>query len=1047
MAKKWIWIFSLFFLIVSNSYAQTSGGGPNQHSPTLSVTDGVTTCYPYQISVGSVTSCANGVATIATGGGGGVGVGTINTGSQFQVGYYATAGTTLSGSSILSVNSSNVGIGSINPQQKLDVNGSIILSNSSGGTITTLQSIAGAQSKDLTITTGVSGTQTGNIGIGPQSGASVNGDINIIGQGTSGQTKGSDITITAGNGSAHKGIISITAPGNVGIGTIFPIQALDVIGTTRMTSFLMPTGASSGYVLTSNSVGLGTWAPSTGVSGSGTVGSGTINQEAVYTGSTTTGSGIITDNGTNIGIGTSSNTQAKLDVNGDISIRNNLSSVTAGQFKGVGAVWYPAWPGSGIEPGISSKKAPYDNSFSSTSNGATGAMGLWSCNDHTQYDIYFSGVTQVPLSGAIYTNGSFNYHIKSSYITSGTSGSYVGVSIATAAGDLSAASGTLTLSSGTGDATLTYTSWDFNGCNGSISLLGGLTQIGDESNPQYNSPALQGIEIVLDGNPANRMRPTTPGSGIDSAVAVADFNISPQSSGASIGFIGVDATGAIFDRVAMDWTLVKSNAMYAVDPGYGLWVGNSGSTNMKGFVISSPGVAGISGDTGNTPFYVGDSVHQKSRFGFWQKFIATPDDVVYQFNGITGLSVLPSAFGSQYTISGDRCDVRDTSGISGGAGNIIMVCQGGAPSASGTLVRLDTAGPAGVSYVSTGDATIAYTSVTKLRAWNDTLLIDQLNNRVGVGTSAPTQLLDVVGTVNALTFNKMIITAPSSSSTLTVANGKTLTVNNTLTLAGTDSTTMTFPSTTATIARTDAANTFTGHQTIEGVTSTGATGTGNLVFGTSPTLVTPALGTPASGVATNLTGTAASLTSGITNALASATTTVNVSSATAPSSGQVLTATSSTAATWQPASGGASGWTLGASNVGISTTNNVGIGTNLTTMAALTVMSGNVGIGTWIPSAPLDIVGSGNAYFGGNVGIGSLAPNASLDLGTSGTIVSHRTTGLGFSDHNATNQACNTTCGSSACVIGLDIGTVGVVNSGFVACTDASADDCLCAGP
>ena len=40
------------------------------------------------------------------------------------------------------------------------------------------------------------------------------------------------------------------------------------------------------------------------------------------------------------------------------------------------------------------------------------------------------------------------------------------------------------------------------------------------------------------------------------------------------------------------------------------------------------------------------------------------------------------------------------------------------------------------------------------------------------------------------------------------------------------------------------------------------TGSGALVFGTSPTFVTPALGTPASGVATNLTGTAAGLTAG-----------------------------------------------------------------------------------------------------------------------------------------------------------------------------------------
>jgi hypothetical protein len=37
---------------------------------------------------------------------------------------------------------------------------------------------------------------------------------------------------------------------------------------------------------------------------------------------------------------------------------------------------------------------------------------------------------------------------------------------------------------------------------------------------------------------------------------------------------------------------------------------------------------------------------------------------------------------------------------------------------------------------------------------------------------------------------------------------------------------------------------------------TDETGTGALVFATSPTLVTPALGTPASGVVTNLTGTA-----------------------------------------------------------------------------------------------------------------------------------------------------------------------------------------------
>lgn len=66
---------------------------------------------------------------------------------------------------------------------------------------------------------------------------------------------------------------------------------------------------------------------------------------------------------------------------------------------------------------------------------------------------------------------------------------------------------------------------------------------------------------------------------------------------------------------------------------------------------------------------------------------------------------------------------------------------------------------------------------------------------------------------------------PSSTTTgsIVIASGKTFTVNNTLTLAGTDSTTMTFPTTSATVARTDAANTFTGIQTLSSapVLSTG----------------------------------------------------------------------------------------------------------------------------------------------------------------------------------------------------------------------------------
>ena len=83
-------------------------------------------------------------------------------------------------------------------------------------------------------------------------------------------------------------------------------------------------------------------------------------------------------------------------------------------------------------------------------------------------------------------------------------------------------------------------------------------------------------------------------------------------------------------------------------------------------------------------------------------------------------------------------------------------------------------------------------------------------------STGPTLTTPTLGAATATSVNKVAITAPATSATLTIADGKTLTASHSLTLAGTDSTTMTFPSTNASIARTDAAQTFTGAQTFSG---------------------------------------------------------------------------------------------------------------------------------------------------------------------------------------------------------------------------------------
>ena len=142
-----------------------------------------------------------------------------------------------------------------------------------------------------------------------------------------------------------------------------------------------------------------------------------------------------------------------------------------------------------------------------------------------------------------------------------------------------------------------------------------------------------------------------------------------------------------------------------------------------------------------------------------------------------------------------------------------------------------------------GDLAVAVASGTTSQITVDNLF----KNRTMV---APT-----LGAATATTINKVTITAPASGSTLTIADGKTLTASNTLTFTGTDSSSVAF-GTGGTVAYTSnnlsvfAATT---SAQLAGVISD-ETGSGALVFATSPTLTTPLLGTPTSGTLTNCTG-------------------------------------------------------------------------------------------------------------------------------------------------------------------------------------------------
>ncbi len=173
---------------------------------------------------------------------------------------------------------------------------------------------AGANSNFDGITAGSSGCACA--GTGGQNAAGGNASGNGCGGGSGGITTGGAST-AGGDGSAGIAIFSyvptgssetarFTTAGNVGIGSATPGVALDVNGTARMTGFqLRNNGAVAGYLMTSNSVGVGTWtAPA---------------NSSQWT--TTNTNDVFLPNSGNVGIGTTKTTTSALTVmNGNVGI-------------------------------------------------------------------------------------------------------------------------------------------------------------------------------------------------------------------------------------------------------------------------------------------------------------------------------------------------------------------------------------------------------------------------------------------------------------------------------------------------------------------------------------------------------------------------------------------------------------------------------------------------------------------------------------------------------------------------------------------------------
>ena len=274
-----------------------------------------------------------------------------------------------------------------------------------------------------------------------------------------------------------------------------------------------------------------------------------------------------------------------------------------------------------------------------------------------------------------------------------------------------------------------------NGGTGLTTLTSGSVLVGNgTSSPTLVAPSTSGNVLTSNGT----TWVSSPATGGGSAITVKDEGSTLTSALTSLDFVGAGVSASNTGG-AVTVTITGG--------------GGSGGTVTSASVVSANGFAGSVANATTTPAIT----------------LSTTISGLLKGNG-TAISAATS--GTDYSAG----TAALTTGIlksTTSTGALTIATAGDFP----TLNQNTTGTAANV----TGTVAVANggTGVTSSTGSGSNVL-----------SNTPTLVTPVLGVASATTINKVAITAPATGSTLTIADGKTLTANNSLTFSGTDASTL-----------------------------------------------------------------------------------------------------------------------------------------------------------------------------------------------------------------------------------------------------------------